>query len=258
MVSFKGVLLDLGGVVYVGNEPLPGAIAAIDRLRDSGLGVRFLTNTTRTPQGKLLEELRRMGLALADDELFTPAIAARKLIEREGLAPYLLVHPSLEDDFAGLVPGDRRAVVIGDVGEGLTYAALNAAFRALDGDAKFLALANNRSFRDKDGGLSLDAGPFVAALAFASRREPIVLGKPAPDYFLSAVASLGCAPEETVMIGDDIENDVLSAMEFGLTGILVRTGKYEAGAELRAVSQPSLVADDLPGAVDWLLSRQAG
>lgn len=257
MVVCKGVLLDLGGVVYVGDEALPGAIDAVGRLRNGGLAVRFLTNTTRTPHRKLLEKLRRMGLAVEAEELFTPAIAARRLIEEEGLTPHLVVHPALEADFAGLAPGSRPAVVIGDVGESLTYAALNEAFRLLDRNAAFLALANNRSFRDEDGGLSLDAGPFVAALSFASRREPIVLGKPAPAYFLSAVASLGCAPQETAMIGDDVENDVASAMDLGLTGILVRTGKYEAGAELQVASPPSAVVDDLPRAADWLLSRQS-
>lgn len=258
MAMLKGVLLDLGGVVYVGDAPLPGAIGAIGRLRKRGIAVRFLTNTTRSPRRELLAKLRQMGLAVADDELFTPAIAARQMIENEGLAPHLLVHPALEEDFAGLAPGGRTAVVIGDVGEGLTYTALNKAFRALDGDAAFLALANNRSFRDDDGGLSLDAGPFVVALAFASRREPVILGKPAPGYFLSAVASIGCAPQETAMIGDDVENDVISAMAIGITGVLVRTGKYEAGAELQGTTQPDAVADDLPSAVDWLLSGQLG
>jgi len=257
MALHKGALLDLGGVVYVGDHPLPGAVDAIDRLRNAGIAVRFLTNTTRSSHRQILEKLRHMGLAVQEDELFTPALAARRLIEKEGLTPQLLIHPGLREDFAGLGPGNREAVVIGDAGESFTYAAMNEAFRALERKADFLALANNRSFRDADGGLSLDAGPFVSALAFASRREPIVLGKPAPGFFLSAVASLGCAPEEAAMIGDDVESDVAGAMAAGLTGILVRTGKYKPGAERQIDPPPSAVADDLAGAVDWLLSGQA-
>jgi hypothetical protein len=80
-----------------------------------------------------------------------PALAARALLEAQELTPLLLVHPALEEDFAGLVPGQAEAVVVGDAGEGFTYPSLNRAFRALAGGAVFLALAKNRSFQDDDG-----------------------------------------------------------------------------------------------------------
>lgn len=257
MTAIKAVLLDLDGVIYVGDRPLPGAIAAVARLRQAGLALRFLTNTTRTPHRALLTKLTGMGLAVAPDELLTPAAAARRMIEEQGLAPHLLVHPALEEDFAGLPPGGREAVVVGDAGDTFTYAALNRAFRALDAGAVFLALANNRAFRDSDGGLSLDAGPFVQALAFASRAEPVVLGKPAAAFFGAALASLDCAPQDAVMIGDDVESDVGGAMDAGLAGILVRTGKYQPGAETRITPPPTAVLNDLPAAVDWLLAQIA-
>ncbi|OCC22593.1 hydrolase [Croceicoccus estronivorus] len=256
-MQLEGVLLDIGGVVYIGDRPLPGAVDAIGRLRDAGIAIRFLTNSTRSPHRVLLRKLRDIGVDVAAEELFTPALAARRLIEEEGLAPHLLIHPSLEEDFAGLPSGDREAVIVGDAGEGFSYAALNAAFRALDRGAAFLALANNRSFRDVDGELSLDAGPFVAALAFASRREPIVLGKPAPNFFESALASMACPAGAAVMIGDDVESDVIGAMKCGLSGVLVRTGKYREGAERDAGLPPDAVADDLAAAVDWLLQRRS-
>jgi len=254
---FKGVLLDLGGVVYIGNEPLPGAVEAITRLREAGLAVRFLTNTTRNPQRGVLDKLRTMGLAASEEELFTPALAACRIIAEQGLTPHLLVHPHLEEDFAGLPRGERQALVVGDAGEAFNYEAMNRAFRVLMHGAEFLALANNRSFRDADGELSLDAGPFVAALAFASRREPVVLGKPSPDFFHAALASMGCAPGEAAMVGDDVENDVGGAMAAGLTGILVRTGKYQPGAESEIAPPPTHVANDLASAVDWLLGGDA-
>ncbi|TIX45050.1 MAG: TIGR01458 family HAD-type hydrolase, partial [Mesorhizobium sp.] len=82
------------------------------------------------------------------------------------------------------------AVIVGDAGDAFTYAALNDAFRELSAGAELLALATNRTFRDADGGLSLDAGPFVAALEFASLKRANVLGKPSPAFFLSALASM--------------------------------------------------------------------
>lgn len=253
----KGVLLDLGGVVYVGDETLPGAIESIDRLRSEGLAVRFITNVTRQSRGGLLEKLARMGLQVDADEVFMPAIAAGKYLVDYGLNPRLLVHPALEEDFANIPKGKREAVVIGDAEDGFTYQSLNRAFRALVGGAPFIALAKNRSFLDTDGELSLDSGAFVAALEYASGREAVILGKPSRDFFGAAVDSLGCAPHEAVMVGDDIEFDVAAAIEAGLYGILVRTGKYEDGVEYDITPAPTAVVDDLSAAVDWILAKRA-
>lgn len=252
----RAALLDLGGVVYVGDQPIAGAVAAIGRLRAAGLAVRFLTNTTRTPRRALLGKLRAMGLPIGEEELFTPAIAARQLLEREGLIPELLIAPELAEDFAGLATdGEATALVVGDAGHAFTYAALNRGLRLLTHGARFLALANNRSFRDADGELSLDAGPFVTALAFASQAEPLVLGKPAEAFFEAALASAGCRAGEAVMVGDDVESDVAGALAAGLAGILVRTGKYHSGDEAQIDPPPSAVLDDLVAAADWILAR---
>jgi len=149
--------------------------------------------------------------------------------------------------------------VIGDAGEDFTFDALNAAFRELMRGAEFVALANNRSFMDDDGGISLDTGAFVAALEFSAERKGTVLGKPAPDFFGAALASMGCAPAEAAMVGDDAEMDVSGALAAGLAhGLLVRTGKYAAGDEARVDPTPTAVVDDLPAAVDWILERRGG
>ncbi len=246
-------LLDLGGVVYVGDKPLPGALEAIERLRAAGLGLRFITNTTRTPRARLLEKLRAMGLAVNGDDLFMPAIAARRYLETQKLSPHLLVHPALEEDFAGLPATGEKAVVIGDAAEGFTYGSLNQAFRLLNQGAPFLALARNRTFQDADGKLSLDAGPFVAALEFATARTALLLGKPSADFFQAAVDSLDSQPARSVMVGDDVEADIAGAMELGLRGLLVRTGKYRSGDETRIDPPPTAVYRDLAEAIESVL-----
>ena len=255
----RGVLLDVGGVVYVGSEPLPGAVEAVRRLKDAGLAIRYLTNTTRTPRRGVLGKLRGFGLEVGEEELFMPAIAARHTLAARGLTPHLLVHPALEEDFAGLPDGlsadGAEAVVIGDAADGFTFAALNACFRKLEQGADFLALAKNRSFQDADGALSLDVGAFVTALEYASGKTATVLGKPSPDFFAAALEDLGLTPAEAVMIGDDAEADVAGAMACGLAGILVKTGKYRPGDEARIEPPATAVADNLAVAADWLLQR---
>lgn len=252
----RGVLLDLAGVLYSGEAPLPGAAEAVARLRGHGLPLRFLTNSTRTPKAKLLERLRGFDIALQPEELFTPAQAACDRLAAGGWAPHLLVHPDLEGEFTGCARDGPPALVLGDAGTGFSYEALNAAFRVLEGGAPFLALAANRVFLDADGKLSLDAGAFVAALEFASGTRAEVLGKPAPGYFRAAADSMGLDLAQLVMVGDDAETDVAGALAAGAgQAVLVRSGKYRAGDERRFDLAPSAVVDGVGGAVDWLLAQ---
>jgi HAD superfamily hydrolase (TIGR01458 family) len=251
MARVRGVLLDLGGVVFVGDEPIDGAIDSIATLKAAGVAVRFLTNTTRRPLRVLVAKLRRLGIETSAEEVFTPAMAARHVLA--GRVPHLLVHPDLLEDFDRIPDAPPQVVVVGDAGDGFSYQALNTAFRVLDGGADLLALARNRAFEDDDGALSLDAGPFVTALEFASGRDAVVIGKPAGAFFAAALASLGVGADEALMVGDDVESDVGGAMAAGLRGILVRTGKYRQGDETKIDPSPTVVADDLAAAVTWLL-----
>lgn len=252
----KGVLVDLAGVVFVDAKPIPGSVAAVGRLHAAGLPVRFVTNTTRTPKRAILARLEAMGLAVPASELFTPVDAVRPWLEQERHAPHLVVHPNLVEDFAGLARSGRPAVVVGDAGESFSYDALNAAFRLLIAGAPLLALAENRFFRDADGGLSLDAGPFVRALEYAARSKAMLFGKPAPRFYEAALASMKCAAGEAAMIGDDVEADVSGALRAGVgEALLVRTGKYQAGAEEGADPPPTAVVDDFAAAVARILTE---
>jgi HAD superfamily hydrolase (TIGR01458 family) len=256
-MGLRGVLIDLGGVVYQAEAALPGAAGAIQRLRAQGLPIRFLTNTTSEPKRAMLARLGRLGIAAAPGEVFTPADAARAAILAEDLAPHFLIRPALAEDFAGLPPGTNPALVIGDAREGFSYDALNAAFRRLEAGAAFLALASNRVFLDDDGVLSLDMGAFVAALEYASGRKAWVAGKPAPAFFQLAVADMGLAAGEVAMIGDDAEFDVAAARAVGLAGFLVRTGKWKPGSAEAAGLPPGLEFDDLAAVADHLLGAEA-
>jgi HAD superfamily hydrolase (TIGR01458 family) len=252
MRDIKGVLIDIDGVVHQRGVPIPGSIEAISRLRQLNLDFRFVTNTTRAPLRQLVGELENAGVVAERSHVFTPALAARAYIEDHDLAPYFLISSALKEDFASLKAGRRRAVVIADAYDEFTYANLNEAFRLIEQGADFLALATNRSFRDADGELSLDVGGFVACLEYASNRKAHVLGKPSPDFFRSAVAHMGLAPANTVMIGDDAEFDVSAAIKAGLRAILVRTGKYKPGVEDAVDPKPDAIAQNLLEAIDLI------
>lgn len=253
----RGVLLDLSGVLYDGDTVLPGAIAAVLRLRAARLPVRFLTNTTRQSKRQIVAHLQRLGFDCAADEVFTPVAAARAWLEANSHQPHLLIHPALEEDFADCRMDGPVAVVLGDAAERFSYEGLNAAFRALMAGSPLLALARNRFFRDRDGELSLDAGPFVEALEHASGIKAKLFGKPSADFFLAAAASMGLDPADLAMIGDDAESDTAGALAAGIgTAILVRSGKYRDGDEQRFQPAPSAVVDDITAACDLILAAQ--
>jgi HAD superfamily hydrolase (TIGR01458 family) len=108
--------------------------------------------------------------------------------------------------------------------------------------AELLALQRNRYWRT-DEGLSLDAGPFVAALEYASGKSATVVGKPERNFFRLALEDMGLEPHAVAMVGDDAEADVAGAQGVGLRGIQVRTGKYRQGAE----GKPDLILDSFAG-----------
>lgn len=249
--SPRAFLLDLDGVLYVEDVPVPGAREAVERLRAAGLGLRFVTNTTAHSRPATLEKLRRLGFPLEEDELVTPAaLAVGHCLAVGHRRVSLLMSDEVKGDFRGLEPDDEspEAVIVGDLGERFDYGVLNRAFRHIMDGAQLVALQKNRYWRRADG-LSLDVGPFVAALEYATARSAHVVGKPATGFFHGVLHGLGCAPQEAAMVGDDVESDVGGALAAGLSGVLVRTGKFQHEAVEASGIRPTATIDsiaDLP------------
>ncbi|MGI8910403.1 MAG: TIGR01458 family HAD-type hydrolase [Rubrobacteraceae bacterium] len=224
-MELKGLLLDLDGTLYTGDEPVDGAREALGRLESAGLTIRYVTNTTRKPRSEVHAHLRSLGFDVGETEVFTPARAAAALIRNH--ACYPLVHESLLKDLGDVEFTDDAPnyVLVGDIGEAFDYTKLNAAFRCLMDGADLLALQKNRYWRSEDG-LSLDAGPFVAALEYATDKTATVVGKPERRFFELALREMNLEPGEAAMVGDDPESDVAGARAAGLKGFQVQTGKY--------------------------------
>jgi HAD superfamily hydrolase (TIGR01458 family) len=246
----RALLVDLDGVLYVEDDPVPGAVEAIAALRAAGVGLRFVTNTTQRSRRHTLAKLDRLGFGVASDELVTPAVLAVEHCRAHGLRRVsLLMDAQVKADFEGLTEADDAvdAVIVGDLGERFDYSVLNAAFRHLLDGAQLVALQRNRYWRRADG-LALDVGPFVAALEYAADVEATVVGKPARAFFALALAQLGAEPAEAAMVGDDVESDVVGALRAGLRGVLVRTGKFREEAVRAAELEPTAVVDSIADA----------
>ena len=228
------LLLDLDGTLYADGAAVPGACTALARLRERGVPFRLVTNTTSRSRAMLVERLRGYGFEAAAEEIFTATLAGAAAVHSAGLrvvAPFL--PPAALEDLAGLelsggVAGAARsrpeAVLLGDLGPGWSYALLQEAFEYLTAGAELVALSRDRYFQKGDA-LALDAGPFVAALEYATGRTARVAGKPSPAFYAAALASLGVTGP-AAMVGDDLWSDVEGAQRAGLAGWLVRTGKF--------------------------------
>jgi HAD superfamily hydrolase (TIGR01458 family) len=231
MASLDGidaVLLDLDGVLYVEGELLPGAAEAVQRLRGAGMALRFVTNTTANSRSQTLDKLRGFGIELEEDELVTPAALARRHCEDTGHRTVaLIMNDDVKADFEGLEEADTDvdAVIMGDLGEQFGFRILNQAFRLVMDGAELVALQKNRFWLTADG-LSLDAGPFVAAIEYATGKDAFVVGKPSAGFFEIVLADLGADRDSVAMAGDDIETDIGGALDAGIAAVLVRTGKY--------------------------------
>jgi HAD superfamily hydrolase (TIGR01458 family) len=142
------------------------------------------------------------------------------------------------------VERDADALIVGDLGEAFGYTILNRAFRELLRGAELVALQKNRYWRTPDG-LSLDVGRFVTALEYAGDREAVVVDKPAPAFFDAVLAGLGTAASAAAMVGDDVESDIGGALRVGLTGILVRTGRYRVEAVAASGVPPTATVDSI-------------
>jgi HAD superfamily hydrolase (TIGR01458 family) len=244
----EAVLIDIDGVLTVSWRPLPGAVAAVTRLREAGLKVALLTNTTSRTRASIAETLAGAGFPVeVDDVLTAPALAAEYFARHlPGARCLLLNSGDIRPDLEGvtLVEEDPDVVLIGGAGAEFGYAALNEVFGHLQNGARLLALHRNLYWRT-DEGLTLDTGAFLAGLELASGARAEVIGKPSAAFFETALARLGADPSEALMVGDDVEADVLAAQHVGVTGVLVRTGKYLPRTVREASGAPDHVLDSV-------------
>jgi phospholysine phosphohistidine inorganic pyrophosphate phosphatase len=258
----RGVLLDLDGVFYVDDAPLPGAAATVDWLTREGVPYLYVTNTTSRSRQEIVDGLTGMGLQVAATQILTPAVAAKAWLRRHDIKhPALFVPRATAKELAELqpLPEDAErgagAVVIGDLGSRWDFALLNRAFRLLMDEPAppLIGLGLTRYWRAAEG-LRLDAGPFVRALEYGAGRTAVVLGKPDPAFYRTAVDALALPAEEVVMVGDDIRTDVEGGQRAGLTGVLVRTGKFSQRDLDRDVS-PDAVLDSIADLPRWWAER---
>jgi len=252
--QIDGLLLDTDGVLGVSWRPLPGAAAAVARLREAGLRPPVITNTTAKSRGDIGCGLCEHGSGFAHEDLLTASVsAAAYLRAAHPDARVFLLGDAPPVDLEGVrlvgLDDEPQVVLVSGADESFAFDTLNRVYRALLGGAALFAMHRDLSWMTHEGE-RLDAGAYVAGLERAAGREAVVTGKPAPECFGRGLEALGLPADRVAMVGEDIEYDVLAAQAVGIAGVLVRTGKFRAEKLAGASGTPDHVIDsiaDLPG-----------
>lgn len=256
MGEIDGVLLDIDGVLTVSWEPIPGAPEALTRLRERGMPFRLITNTTTHARSELAGTLCEAGFDVRPEEVVTAVVATASYLRTHhpGAGVFVLSDGDPRGDLDGVrlvALEEAEVIVLGGACEDFSYPTMNRIFRRLMEGAVLVGMHRNMYWRTAEG-LQLDAGAYIAGLEEATGKRAAICGKPSPAFFEEALRLLGVPAERAAMVGDDVVNDVLGAQRVGLTGVLVRTGKFLPSDLEREDGRPDHVLDsvaDLPG---WL------
>lgn len=252
----RGLLLDLDGVFYVGDTLIDGARQTIEFLRQQGIPHRYITNTTTLSQRALQTKLSNLGLPVEAREILSAPQAALLYLKNKGIqSAYLLLRDEVKKDFSEITESCEKpqAVVIGDIDDAWDYNCLNQAFKHIQNGAELIALHKNKFWQTPDG-LRLDIGAFVAGLEYATGITATVVGKPSHAFFEQALKALELPAEKVAMIGDDIDSDVGGAQRSGITGILVKTGKYREAYAAASDIKPDLILPSIKQLPEQLFS----
>ena len=261
MVSAKGWIFDMDGVLYRGSDRLPGVQELFDELDYRGIPFQLATNNSMATPAQYVDRLAAMDIAVTADKILTSAMGTQTWL-LENLGPDARLHvlgmPSLTEqllvgaDFA-LVDPDREipdAVVVG-LDREITYDKLRKAHKAIVAGARYVA-TNADVTLPTEQGLVPGCGALIAALVASTGVTPVVIGKPEVHLLEASMHAMGTAPQQTIMVGDRLDTDIVAGHNAGTLTIMVLTGVSTREEIASAAIKPDLVFTDLPAVLDSL------
>lgn len=256
--DYDGFLIDLDGVVYVGDELVPGAGEAIAELRARGKPVLFLTNDPRGSRKEYAAKLSRLGVSASERDVLTAGAATAELVaarEGAGARAYVIGSATLKGEMrrAGLIVVDGEdatdvGVVVVGGHDAFDFSELTIASQAVRRGAAFYATGRDATFPMPDGPWPA-TGAVLAAVETAAGREAHVVGKPEPDMFRVARDLLGDVAA-ILVVGDRLDSDIAGGRRAGLATALVLTGSSTETDAAAASPAPDLVLADLRAILD--------
>lgn len=269
MKPIKQLIMDMDGVLWHGDTPLPGLVDYFDLLSESGINYVLATNNATKTAAQYVQKLARFGIDVADDRILTSAEATAAFLGHEhapGTAVYVVGDDGLHEAIAAhnfriIGPAQVRAgeiapVVVVGLSKAATYEDLAMAAHLIEKGARFVGTNPDTSFPSEIGPLP-GAGALLAAVEVSTGVTPLVIGKPGPVMFEEAITRLGGEADTIAMIGDRLSTDIAGANKVGLRTILVLSGiSTRAEAEQGGI-KPDYIFDDITAVGEFLANGQS-
>lgn len=260
----KHVVLDMDGVLYRGEQPVPGAIETLLALRQCGVKVAFLTNNAGRHRQELAEHVSQLGFTCTMDEVWGSAYITAQYLVREAPEARVFVVGAegmvreLQESGITVLPTHEGAThVVAGLDRGLTYDKLRYAHYAICNGAQFIATNLDSTFPDTLTTTTPGGGAIVAVLRTSTGVEPVVIGKPQPTGMALIATAWGVRAAEVAAVGDRLDTDIASARVFGALAVLVLTGittRHEAETAT-GLLQPDVIIEALPDLLPILARR---
>lgn len=223
-----GMIIDMDGVIYRGNKLIPGAEAFIEGLQRDGIRFLFLTNNSQRTRRDVQTKLKRMGIDVEENNIFTCAMATARFLSKikPGGTAYVIgeggLHQALHRNGFSIVDSAPDFVVVGE-GRTVTLDALENAVNLILNGAKLIATNLDPNCPTQTG-TRPGCGATVAYLETVTGKTAFSVGKPSPIMMRAARKQLGLATSQTIMVGDTMETDILGGAQMGYRTILTLTG----------------------------------
>lgn len=258
----KLIIFDLDGVMYIGDQPVIHAPETVALLRKNNFKIRFLTNNSTGSRKTFSDRLTRLGIEAAPEEIMSSAVATREYLKKrspDGAKVYIVGEEGLAEELScfEIVGREKRTtadyVVVG-YDEEFNYEKMALALDALLAGAEMIATNLDPTF-PSPGRILPGGGSIVAAIATAWQKTPVCCGKPDTFGVRFLMEDAGCAPEETLLIGDRADSDILTGNRAGVDSCLVLTGvtTAEEAQHLEGELKPTFIInnlEELPGLLE--------
>lgn len=256
-MAVSAVLFDIDGVLVTSWRPIAGAAETVRTLARRGLPCCYLTNTTSKTRRQIAAALASAGMAVRPEEVITASTLTADYLQSQypGARCFLVNDGDITEDMPGieLVDSDPEVVVLGGAGPQFSHDTLSRVYDWMVNGVPVVAMHRSTFWKTVEG-LRIDTGMYLIGMEETSGLTATAVGKPAPTGFQVAAASFRVDARDVCMVGDDLHNDVLAAQAVGMTGVLVRTGKFrqetlDNWAAKQFAVQPDHVIDsvaDLP------------
>jgi NagD protein len=242
-------IIDMDGVVYRGKQMIPGADRFVRDLETRGCRYLFLTNSSRNTRDSLKKRLAEMGIQVAVERFYTSALATARFLKAQkprGTA-FMIGEEGLEralkDVGYEITAKNPDYVVLGETHD-CSFNKMATAIRLIDEGVPFIA-TNPDVTGPHDGGIVPACGSFAALIEKATGRAPYFIGKPNPLMIREALRTLGVHSEETAIIGDRMDTDMVAGLESGMETILVLSGVTDRQDLARFPYRPDFVFDSV-------------